>query len=174
MAKLFNLETYNKIVISCKWGLIWRPNPQQGRNCSANLTMWICYKAGKVVKLNELHNKGTEYKSPPICPPSVILVLHPCSAASLANTHTTPFLLRMVLALCPSVGWLTLLEGAMEGIAAPDLAAYCQTYFTSYTHFHFQYWPNSVAKSHPLMTSSTAAGTVASGQGSHLSGTLWP
>lgn len=139
---------------------------------AANLMMWTHYKAEKVVKLNVLHDKGTEYKSP-ICSPHVIHVLDPCSAASPSNTHTTPFLLRVVIILCPGVCWLTLLKGVMEGIAAPDLAACCQTYSTSYIHFHFQYWINSLTKSHPLMTSSTAAMHCGPLSGCMAFGTLW-
>lgn len=149
------------------------PNPEQRGNCAANLVTWTHYKAEKAVKLNQLHDKGTEYKSP-ICPPRVIHVLDPCSAASPSSTHTTPFLLRMVIALFPCVCWLTSLEGAMEGIPAPDLAACCQTYSTSHIHFHFQCWPNSAAKSPPLMTSCTAAGTVASSQCAWLLGNCGP
>lgn len=111
--------------------------------------MWTHYKAEKVVKVNMLHDKGAEYKSP-ICPPHVIHVLDLWSAASPSNTHTTPFLLRVVIILCAGVCWLTLLKGAMEGIAAQGLAVCCQTYSTSYIHFHFQYWTNSVEKSHSL------------------------
>lgn len=136
--EIISFWSYFKVIISCNlMRLSFEGLTQSRAETAANLMMWMHYKAAKVVKLNVLHDKGTEYKSP-ICCPHVICVLDPCSAAAPSNTHTTPFLLRMIIALCPSVCWLTLPKGVMEGIAAPDLAVCCQTYSTSSIHFHFQ------------------------------------
>jgi len=80
----------------------------------------------------------------------------PCSGhvlSCLAFQHPC-YVFPIKIMLCPNVCRLTAARGYREGTTA-------HTYPTSYLQFHFHFCPDSLAISYHLITSSTAAWTVA-------------